>query len=118
MRLRNKLFILLVFVFGFSACKKWDDHVKVNDQDLTKNLLQAISENPALSKFKEYVVLTGVDTLLQSSKTFTVWAPSNDALQSLDPSIVSDKSLLKAFVLNHISNQSYFTRNAQQVIRV
>ena len=60
----------------------------------------------------------GLDTLLKSSKTYTIWAPSNDALATLDPSIPTDVNRLRSFILNHISNQLYFTRDAQTTIRV
>src|SRR3954447_22854739 len=116
--MRLKTFVLFAFVVLIGACKKWDDHVAVTNQDLTQNLLQAISANPDLSKFREYLGKTGLDSLLQSSKTFTVWAPGNAALQSLDPALVADVAKLKAYLGNHIAYQSYFTRNAQTPVRV
>jgi hypothetical protein len=116
--MRLKTFVLFAFVVMIGACKKWDDHVPVTNQDLTQNLLQAISANPDLSKFREYLGKTGLDSLLQSSKTFTVWAPGNAALQSLDPALVADVAKLKAYLGNHIAYQSYFTRNAQTTVRV
>lgn len=118
MRFRNKFLLVAVCALLFAACKKWDDHTEVTNQDLKQNLLQAISADANLSKFREYIGKAGLDSLLQSSKTFTVWAPSNSALQTLDASIINDNTLLKNFILNHISFQSYFTRDPQPVIRV
>src|SRR5688572_30518093 len=106
MRLRYKFLLVAVCALVFSACKKWDDHVEVTNQDLKQNLLQAISADANLSTFRELIKKTGLDSLLQSSKTFTVWAPVNSALQNLDPAIINDNTQLKAFVLNHISFQS------------
>jgi Fasciclin domain len=113
MRFRNKLLLLSFLPVGFSACKKWDDHTALTNQDLSQNLLQAVSSNSSLSKFRGYIAQAGLDTLLESSRSFTIWAPNDNALQSIDPAIVSDPVKLKAFLLNHISGQSYFTRNAQ-----
>ena len=119
MRFKNKYwFLLSIVVIGFSACKKWDNHTAVSNADLNQNLLQAISSNSDLSTFRGYISKTGLDTMLQASKTFTVWAPTNNALQSLDPTIVNDVSRLKTFVLNHIANQSYLTRDVQGTSRV
>lgn len=119
MRCGNKYLILLfTLVASFSACKKWDDHVAVTNQDLKEDLLQAISSNPDLSTFRQYISKTGLDSMLQASKTFTVWAPTNTALQSLDPTIVNDVAKLKAFVLNHIANQSYLTKEVNGTSRV
>lgn len=113
MRFRNKLLLLLFLPVGFSACKKWDDHTVLTNQDLSQNLLQTVSSNSSLSKFRGYIAQAGLDTLLESSRSFTIWAPNDNALQTIDPAIVSDPIKLKAFLLNHISGQSYFTREAQ-----
>lgn len=102
---------VLAFVLAAAGCNKWKDATTVTQQDLTINLLQAISSNPDLSKFRQYVAQAGLDSVLQVSKTFTVWAPTNAAIQALDPAVVSDPVKLKAFILNHISNQLYFTRD-------
>jgi hypothetical protein len=56
--------------------------------------------------------------VVASSKTFTIWAPINLALENLDPAIVNDDSLLKQFVANHISNQAYLTRSADPVLTI
>jgi uncharacterized surface protein with fasciclin (FAS1) repeats len=110
--------IVLFFTLVITGCNKWKDHTEVTQQDLTQNLLEAISSNPSLSKFREYVGQAGLDSVLQASKTFTVWAPTNAALQTIDPATVADPIKLKAFILNHISNQLYFTRDVSVPIRI
>lgn len=116
---KNRLLITaFLLAIGLAGCKKWDDHNQVGNPDLKENLMEGLSVNANLSKFAEYVKKAGLDSLLASSKTFTVWAPSNDALQNLDPAIVNDVARLKSFISNHIANQSYYTRNAQSLQRV
>ena len=110
--------IVLFFTIIISGCNKWKDHTAIVQQDLTQNLLQAVSSNPDLSKFREYVGLAGLDSVLQNSKTYTVWAPTNAALQTIDPATVADKVKLKAFILNHISNQLYFTKDVVVPVRI
>jgi uncharacterized surface protein with fasciclin (FAS1) repeats len=113
--------LLAVFacaVFIFPGCKKWDDHISVKDQALAKNLLQQVSENASLSKFSELLSKSGYDKILASSKTFTVFAPTNTVLANLDPAIVNDTTKLKAFVGNYIANQSYFTSDAASQLRI
>ena len=116
---KNRLLITaFLLAIGLGACKKWDDHNQVGNPDLKENLMEGLSVNANLSKFAEYVKKAGLDSLLTSSKTFTVWAPGNDALQNLDPAIVNDVVKLRSFVSNHIANQSYYTRSAQTQQRV
>src|SRR5438067_191655 len=118
MYLKTTFLWIFFFALCLAGCKKWDDHNKVENQDLTKTLLDEISQHSELSKFYGYLKSTGLDKELASSKEHTVWVPTNDALQSLDPAIVADTAKLKQFVANHISYQTFFTRNAQTPLRV
>ena len=118
MHLKTTILPVLLFALCLTACKKWDDHTKVDDAALTRTLADEISQRPDLSRFYEYLKKTGLDKELSSSKTYTVWAPVNDALQNLDPAVIADTVRLRQFIGNHISNQSYYVRNAQAPVRV
>jgi uncharacterized surface protein with fasciclin (FAS1) repeats len=119
MRLRKKYLLLAacIAVTGL-CCRKWDDHVAVNEQPLNQTLQEYIHTQPNLSKFSEYLVKTGLDKVIGSSKNYTVWAPTNDALNSLPQDVVNDTAKLKPWLLNHIALQLYFTRMATDSIRV
>lgn len=113
------IFLYLITVLVFSGCNdKWEDHNKIQDPVLAENLFLEIQKTPDLSTFAGYLKETGYDEVIASSKTFTIWAPINLALENLDPAIVNDDSLLKQFVANHISNQSYLTRSADPVLTI
>lgn len=118
MRLIKTYSLLFFLIIGAAGCKKWEDHTEVTNQDLTQNLAEAISSNANLSRFRELVTQAGLDSALKSSKTYTVWAPTNAALQTLDPAIVADPVKLKSFLMNHIASQTYFVRDAGAGIRV
>jgi uncharacterized surface protein with fasciclin (FAS1) repeats len=115
---KKNIFLPVLMVFTLAACKKWDDHTAVANPALQTNLFEEISKKPTLSKFTEYLVKTGLDKELAASKTFTVWAPSNDALQSLDPAIAADTAKLAAVLRNHIAYQLYYTSSTQATVRV
>jgi hypothetical protein len=118
---KNKYFIFLSLFIGLfiSGCKdKWEDHYKIQDPILAEKLLMQIQKNPDLSKFAEYLKTTGYDKVLASSKSFTVWAPTNLALENLNQAIIDDTSRLKQVVANHISYQAYMTRNANPVLTI
>lgn len=99
----NRITVLLAalfFVMVFSQCsKKWDEHNAITDNALNDNLAEAISNTPNLSKFSDLLVKSGYDKVISSSKTYTVWAPTDQALQSLDPSITTDSVKLKMLLL-------------------
>ncbi len=121
MAYKHTYFFLSVFfiICIITSCKKqWDKHDAVTDAQVTKTLMDQINQNPSLSTFSGYLVKTGYDKIISSSKTFTVWAPNNTAMQSVDAAILNDTAKLKQFVGNHISNQSYLTNVPQPTIRL
>jgi uncharacterized surface protein with fasciclin (FAS1) repeats len=115
----NKIFVCValscIFLLG---CKKWDEHTTITDVALTKSLADQVKENGDLSKFYELLVKSGYDKIIGSSKTFTVYAPTNAALQTLDAGIINDSAKLKAFVGNHIATQSYYTTSVTSQQRI
>lgn len=119
MRFKKRVLVFgLIIACFFSACKKWEDAAELRNQDLSQTLADVMAADANLSTFNSYIKKSGVDILLSSSKAFTVWAPANSALTSLDPAIVNDSAKLRNFVLNHISSQSYFTKDVVTSIRV
>ncbi|MBB1284103.1 fasciclin domain-containing protein [Flavisolibacter sp. BT320] len=120
MRSIGKKFFMGLSLTGllFAGCKKWDDHNAVTDAALAKTLAQQISETANLSTFSGLLAKSGYDKVLASSKTFTVYAPTNAALQNLDPALVNDPARLRAFVENHIATQRYFTTDTDTTRRI
>lgn len=112
------LTVFVCAVFIFPGCKKWDDHISIKDPALAKNLSEQISENSSLTRFSELLTKSGYDKIIASSKTFTVFAPTNTALANLDPTIVNDSAKLRAFVANHIASQTYFTSGTAPQLRI
>lgn len=117
MRMQRLLVVILCGIV-LSGCKKWEDHNAITDDALTNNLFQQISAETTLSKFTELLKRSGYDTVIASSRVFTVFAPTNDALATLDAGIVNDAAKLKAFVGSHIATQHYFTTSATAVTKI
>lgn len=123
MKIRYKHFLLLSVTMlslqFFSGCSKVkDDRYSVNDESLKLNLFELVSANAQLSTFTKYLVQTGYDKVISSSKNYTVFAPVNSALASLDPAVVNDADKLKKFIGNHIALQTYRTADLQSQTRI
>lgn len=118
--MKKQYSFLLITLLGIciAACRQWDDRVTLADAALSRNLFSEISAQPDLSKFSDLLVKSGYDKLISSSKTYTVWAPTNKALETLDATTVSDTTALKLFVGNHIALQTYPMPLATQEVRV
>ncbi len=98
--------LLGVVILMSVGCKKMtDEYNAVGDPMLQKNLFEVISQNQSLSTFSKYLVETGLDKVLVSSKSYTVFAPSNESLILLDASIKGNPAKLKQFIANHISEE-------------
>lgn len=113
---KNNLIAFVVFLWSvsqLSCTRKWDDHNKINNGDLTQNLYQAIAADPALSLFAGYLQQTGYADTLQANRSFTVWAPNNEALQPIAAALGSDDKKLKQFVAHHIAHLSYYSDRLQ-----
>ncbi|MBQ8422955.1 MAG: fasciclin domain-containing protein [Coprobacter sp.] len=95
----------LICMAGY-ACQDnaWDDHYAApGDGTSDKTLLQLCEENPELSKFTAIVRENGLDKLLASSQTFTIFAPTNAAMEAFE--LTSDT--LSQFLNNHICRYTY-----------
>ena len=96
-----------------TACSDWDDHYDANTSVIgssSANLWENISANANLSEFAQLAKKTGYDKILQSSQTFTVWAPLNgtfdfETLNNTDLTSVAD--LTNEFMRNHVAHFSY-----------
>jgi uncharacterized surface protein with fasciclin (FAS1) repeats len=70
-------------------------------------LLQKIKDEPQLTLFAQYLKITGLDTILTRIQQYTVWAPTNKALYSMDSTIANDTAKLRAIISNHFCLQAY-----------
>lgn len=111
MRLKNyslPLIVILILSISVISCKdEWDNHyyaTAANKSDL--NLYQFIQSRQDLSKFTEMLKITGYDTILTKSQTFTVWAPNDASLAAIN---LNDTALVLKLVTNHITRYSYST---------
>lgn len=97
--------LIISLVLGIACRKeKWNER---NKPLQSQNLLEAVQANANLSRFYEYLVKTGYDKVIASSKTFTVWAPVNAAWDAVDPALLNDTTQLRLLVANHIATQTY-----------
>ena len=91
---------------GFQSCSDWDDHYSAGNGalDADATLWEQISSRPDLSNFAQLLQKEGYDTLyLNTNQSFTVWAPTNDAVDLTYYNSLSDSLLKAEFLNNHIA---------------
>ena len=105
-------------IMFLSACKKWEDHNRITNENIKQNLLERIQENPDLSTFAGLLSKSGYADSLSSSKVYTVYAPTNAALSAVASSLEGNAAALKSFVANHIAPTAYYTKDIAQTVRI
>ena len=93
------------FVATLTSCQEneWDKYYGRDDAGTDVTLMQAIDANSELSAFAAVVRQSGMEPLLSSSQSLTVFAPTNSAMAAF--SLTSDT--LKQFLYNHICRYTY-----------
>lgn len=95
------------FVCGalcLSSCQsEWDEHFNLSGSVSDNDLMALISNDGRLSKFTQALRQTGVDALLTDDQTYTVWAPTDEAIADLD---FEDSASVQRLVSNHVARFS------------
>jgi uncharacterized surface protein with fasciclin (FAS1) repeats len=117
-KLRLVFSVTLISIAIYSCSDKFEDHVAVTDPIVNDNLFQQLSKNSSVSEFNKLLVQTGLDKVIASSKTYTVFAPVNTAIAAIDPTILSDTTKLKNFVRNHIAVSAFRTDMASNSLTI
>ena len=109
---KTVLFTVLALIL-YSCHQSWEDHYKTqNEALLEKKLMELINEQSDLSLFASMLKKSGYDKVLSANQAYTVWAPDNDALASVDTSDMDD---VNKIVRNHIARFSYPSSGVQNV---
>ncbi|PHQ29598.1 hypothetical protein CJ305_09810 [Leeuwenhoekiella nanhaiensis] len=116
----NKHYLGLgLLLLGLVSCSEpWEDHAGVNDSNLTLNLNEAISQNSQTSEFGKLLAETGYDRILAASKTYTVFAPTNEALAAVDAPALSSAQAKKLFVANHVALTAFTSVSQQDTVSI
>lgn len=101
-----KIFVLLAII-SVACNNNWEEHYAESSYDLPAyNIYEYLTSNSSLSTFVKMIDQSGYDQFLKSSQTYTVWAPTNDALKDID---LSDSVLVMQIVQTHITRNRYST---------
>lgn len=111
----KRLFVGILSMVLVACSNPWDERKDSGDPNLDVNLSEAIANTAEVSKFKEILAQTGYDKVLSESKTYTVFAPTNEAMAQVDPAILTNPEKLVFFVQNHIALTSYSSIRTQDV---
>lgn len=125
MNIKSSLHVILCslsFLFIVACKDAWKEHDELNiNNGSDLSLKEKIANEPALSKFYEYLVATDLADSIGSHKTYTIWAPTNRALEEFNtanPGVLSDPETLKQFVRGHIVSSAYIAAKSPDTLRL
>lgn len=93
----------LTLCAAVSCSDPWDEHTKNVDNNLNENLAERLTSISETSEFGKLLTETGYDRVLADTKTYTVWAPTNAAIEAVPTSELNDLESKTLFVRNHIA---------------
>lgn len=99
------LYILPVFLLLASCEEAWDDYYYTNEEPtVNENMWEEISNNPEFSKFVDYVINTGADSLFTNGNPITVFIPNNTAFENIDPDSLDIQILIDYHFIETVIN--------------
>lgn len=110
-RKKRLLILLSALALTLSSCVNdvWQQHFGNSDAQISsKSLTDFIGDRDDLSTFRQMLQVTGYDSILASDQTYTVWAPSNTALNQSAINWL-DTTALTEVVSNHVARFNYPT---------
>lgn len=117
-QIRKYVIPIVCIILILGGCRKWEDHTEIKDAGVGLNLLERIKNDPNLRKFTEMLTRSGYADTIASTRAYTVFAPTNDALAPMFDTLINNEAALKSFVANHIAFQAYFTTDIQSMQRI
>jgi uncharacterized surface protein with fasciclin (FAS1) repeats len=106
----------------FSVCIRcadpWDDHVNEGLTNVNQSLLQRLGEEVNVSIFLDLLKTSGLDKNLDGRNAYTVFAPTNESIQSLVTSLKTDPEALETFVQNHIAVSTHRLNTGGDTVQI
>ncbi len=114
--LKGSLAVLAIIgiVIMPSCSDQWEEHYDDSTFDITsETLMDVISGRDDLSTFAGILTQMGYDSILDASQSYTVWAPTNDALVGVD---LTDEDALEQILKNHIARSKFTTSSSEETL--
>lgn len=106
--MKNIIFIGLLLLIFSSCADHWDEHYREKDGSMEvsdKGILDYLKGREEYSEFVQLLKETGADSLLNTGKRYSVWAPRNENM----PDLAEMSDSLKFLTMkNHITWGDYY----------
>ena len=84
MKFKTNILIGLTLLFVTSCSKTWEDHYNIYPDTVDMNVWDAMQSDPEISKFVQILKDLKYDTLFLSDNPYTLFAPTNEAIDQYE----------------------------------
>lgn len=106
-KMKFRLGILLIGIFGVLAIgcnKQWDEYYNKYPETVNQNVWDALQAEPQVSEFVEIIKELQIDTIFKSDISYTIIAPTNEALSNYEGSNELGDVKVKYHIFTHFIN--------------
>lgn len=109
-----------ILLLGAASCQDaaWDDHYGATSATASASLMEELSSRSEFSDFVALLRQTGGDSILRYDQTFTVFAPTNDALSGFTANGNSMTEVVKNHVARYLFGPSQLADTAYLRIKM
>lgn len=92
-----------------TACSDWDDHYNNNgvSGSASETIWENVKANANLSQFADLMHKAGYDEVINTTQTYTVWAPLNGTFNYDSLNALPLTNLKEHFAMNHVARFNY-----------
>lgn len=92
-----------------TACSDWDDHYDNNgvSGSASETIWENVKANANLSQFADLMHKAGYDEVINTTQTYTVWAPLNGTFNYDSLNALPLTNLKEHFAMNHVARFNY-----------
>lgn len=92
-----------------TACSDWDDHYNNNgvSGSASETIWENVKANANLSQFADLMHKAGYDEVINTTQTYTVWAPLNGTFNYDSLNELPLNNLKQHFAMNHVARFNY-----------
>lgn len=107
------LFTGLIVLIAISCNKQWDEHYGEYPDTVDQNMWDAMQSDPQISRFVEVIESFQLDTLFNSDIPYTIFAPTNEAVDGYVSANSFDTVVLRYHIASHFINTSSISEKRQ-----
>jgi hypothetical protein len=113
MKLKSYILITFTLLLAASCTKNWEDHYAIYPETVDENVWVAMQSDPEISEFVQILKDLNYDTLFLSDISYTLFAPTNDAITQFKSESTINQSVIDYHISSHFVQSGHISGKRQ-----